>query len=173
MAMRLGSSASTAMEWSAVSPAPPGDHWSLVGWSMRDSTGSQLMPRSVLLNSPAGATPAQTTFGVFAWPGSMCQVRRKVLRWPSGNAGLLATVHVFPWSRLICTFGPPQVLLQAAYIDSPSRWSNDTWNTGSPGKSGPSWVHRDLALPERNTYAPFLVPTMTAMPRFISFSLSP
>src|ERR687885_208039 len=57
---------------------------------MSDSTGSHVMPRSLLLNRPAGATPAHTTFGVFACPGSMCHVRRNVLRCPFGNAGLLA-----------------------------------------------------------------------------------
>src|SRR6266508_4405925 len=101
MFILFGSSASIAIECRPRPPAP-GFHFGREGCSSRLRIHCHVSPRSSLLNSAAGSTPAQTTFGVFAWPGSMFQV------WPR--------------SRLYSTREPPQVELIAAYIE-PSRGS--------------------------------------------------
>src|SRR5438445_10672171 len=151
----FGSFASIAIEWSPM-PPKPGTHFARDGWSSRLFTIDHVSPRSSLLKSAAGSVPAQTTFGVFSCPGSMCQVFEKVRSVPSGKAGFFVVFHVLPMSRLTSMRDPPHVWFTAANID-PSRGSYAAWWISAGAHSGPSHAHEPRLASPRRMYMPLFV----------------
>ena len=81
IASREGSPGHVAIEWRHRPPAP-GCHDERLGWSYSARFSSQVIPPSVEVNSPAGATPAY--INPSASPGLIAQIRSSVQSLSSG-----------------------------------------------------------------------------------------